>query len=192
MIELNYAHKHREDVIDSLKVRARERRVLYGLLIILLLTVVYENGGNLFSGLIAGNFETAVLGSRKKLTIKPEVMKKIARAFAPLVQQYPQYATRLKHDATLVEDSIKLASTPELADKAVDASREAVVRLFSFTSHPVITRSKQLEELEKELLLAAKLLQIRLVARNDFPGISFKKTPAMGESTGQRNLFAYN
>ncbi len=192
MIDQNYTHKHREDVIDTLKLRARERRVLYGLIIILLLTVFYENGGDLFSSLITGNFETATLGSRKKLTIKPEVMKKISRAFAPVLPQYPQYAGRLKHDAALLEDAIKLASTPELAEKAVDSSRTAVLRLFEFTSHPVIGKSKQLEALEKELVQAAKLLQIKLTARNDYPGINFKKTPSMVESTGQRNLFSCN
>ena len=191
-IKNEYSQKHREDVIDTLKLRARERRVLYGLIIILLLTVSYENGGGIFSLLVSGDYATPTLGNRRKLTIKPEIMKTLARELEPLPGIYPQYAIRLKKDAGLVADAVQMASTPELAERAVEASREAVLHLYEFTSHPVITRTKNLEALEKELFLVAKILQIKLVNKGNLPELSFKKAAPMVENTGERNLFDYN
>ncbi len=194
MIETNkdFALKHREDVIDTLKLRARERRVLYGLLVILLVTAIYENGGAIFSSLLGENCEVAALGERKSATIKPELLKRVSRALEPVITEYPQYAVRLESEYSSLLAAVKMASTPELAENTVNSSREVILSLFSFVSHPVVTRSKNIEALEKELNQAAKALQIKLLTKNEYPGFNFKKAAPVVEGDGQRNLFEFN
>lgn len=191
-IKKDFARKHREDVIDTLVLRARERRVLTGLLIILLLTLMYENGSAIFGGLLNENFAVATLGERKKITIRPDILKKIARSLDGIAGEYPQFSRRLGKDAADLNEAVQMAAVPELAEKAVDKSREVIHQINEFVSHPVIARNKKLEALEKELKQVAKLLQINLGREFEFRPVTFKKAAPAAESTGQRDLFAFN
>lgn len=188
----DFALKHREDVIDILHLRAKERRLFYGLLLILSLTLVYENGSSICAGLLTEKFATATLGERQKLTIKPEVLKKVARSLDALVEEYPQFANRLNLDVTTLQDAIKMSVIPEQSEQTIEKSRQVVRRLFEFVSHPGISRNKILEAMDKELKPIAKLLQINLVQEFEINPVSFKKTAAVVESNGQRNLFEFN
>ncbi len=188
----DFAVKHREDVIDTLRLRAREKRVLYGLLIILLLTVVYENGSSVIDSLVSESFETAQLGEVKRLSVKPESIKKLVRSLKPVIKEYPQYAGRLNQDLSTAEAAILMAARPEQSEQAVAGVRELIIRLSEFVSHPVITRNKSLDALEVELKGLAKLLQVKSGKAFVYTSLKFKKTAPAAEGQGSRNLFEFN
>lgn len=188
----DFAVKHREDVIDTLRLRAREKRVLYGLLIILLLTLIYENGGSIIDSLVNESFETAQLGEVKRLTVKPESLKKLVRSLKPVIKEYPQYAGRLNQDLSTAEAAIQMAASPEMSEQAVAKSRELVTGLFAFVSHPVISRTKPLDALEAELQGLAKLLQLKPGKSFVYTSLKFKKMTPTAEGQGSRNLFEFN
>lgn len=188
----DFAVKHREDVIDTLRLRAREKRVLYGLLIILLLTVVYENGSSVIDSLVSESFETAQLGEVKRLSVKSESIKKLVRSLKPVIKEYPQYAVRLNQDLSTAEAAIQMAARPELSEQTVASTRELISRLFEFVSHPVITRSKSLDALEVELKGLAKLLQVKPGKAFVYTSLKFKKAVPAAEGQGSRNLFEFN
>ena len=188
----DFAVKHREDVIDTLRLRAREKRVLYGLLLILLLTIVYENGGGIIESLVNESFETAQLGEVKRFNVKPESLKKLARTLKPVIKEYPQYAGRLNQDLASAEAATQMAGKPEMSDQAVASSRELVARLFEFVSHPVISRNKSLDALEAELKGLAKFLQVKPDKAFIYTSLKFKKATPAAEGQGSRNLFEFN
>ncbi len=188
----DFAVKHREDVIDTLRLRAREKRVLYGLLIILLLTLVYENGGSIIDSLVNESFETAQLGDVKRLSVKPESLKKLVRSLKPVIKEYPQYAGRLNQDLSTAEAAIQMTARPEMSEQAVASTRELIARLFEFVSHPVINRNKSLDALETELNGLAKFLQVKPGKSFIYTSLKFKKTIPAAEGQGSRNLFEFN
>ncbi|HNS10919.1 MAG TPA: hypothetical protein PKN29_14550 [Candidatus Ozemobacteraceae bacterium] len=188
----DFAVKHREDVIDTLRLRAREKRVLYGLLIILLLTLVYENGGSIIDSLVNESFETAQLGDVKRLSVKPESLKKLVRSLKPVIKEYPQYAGRLNQDLSTAEAAIQMTARPEMSEQAVASTRELIARLFEFVSHPVINRNKSLDALEAELNGLAKFLQVKTGKSFIYTSLKFKKTIPAAEGQGSRNLFEFN
>jgi len=188
----DFAVKHREDVIDTLRLRAREKRVLYGLLIILLLTLVYENGGSIIDSLVNESFETAQLGEVKRLSVKPESLKKLVRSLKPVIKEYPQYAGRLNQDLSTAEAAIQMTARPEMSEQAVASTRELIARLFEFVSHPVINRNKSLDALEAELNGLAKFLQVKTGKSFIYTSLKFKKTIPAAEGQGSRNLFEFN
>lgn len=188
----DFAVKHREDVIDTLRLRAREKRVLYGLLIILLLTLVYENGGSIIDSLVSESFETAQLGEVKRLSVKPESLKKLVRSLKPVIKEYPQYAGRLNQDLSTAEMAIQMAARPEMSEQAVASTREMIARLFEFVSHPVINRNKSLDALEAELNGLAKFLQVKPGKSFVYTSLKFKKAAPAAEGQGNRNLFEFN
>ncbi len=188
----DFAVKHREDVIDTLRLRAREKRVLYGLLIILLLTLVYENGGSIIDSLVNESFETAQLGDVKRLSVKPESLKKLVRSLKPVIKEYPQYAGRLNQDLSTAEAAIQMTARPEMSEQAVASTRELIARLFEFVSHPVINRNKSLDALETELNGLAKFLQVKPGKSFIYTSLKFKKSIPAAEGQGSRNLFEFN
>ncbi len=188
----DFAVKHREDVIDTLRLRAREKRVLYGLLMILLLTLIYENGGSIIDSLVSENFETAELGEVKRLSVKPESIKKLVRSIKPVIKEYPQYAVRLNQDLATAEAAAQMAASPEMAEQAVASTRELVLRLSEFVSHPVISHSKSLDALEAELNGLAKFLQVKPGKAFVYTSLKFKKAVPASEGQGSRNLFEFN
>ena len=188
----DFAVKHREDVIDTLRLRAREKRVLYGLLMILLLTLIYENGGSIIDSLVSENFETAELGEVKRLSVKPESIKKLVRSIKPVIKEYPQYAARLNQDLATAEAAAQMAASPEMAEQAVASTRELVLRLSEFVSHPVISHSKSLDALEAELNGLAKFLQVKPGKAFVYTSLKFKKAVPASEGQGSRNLFEFN
>ncbi len=188
----DFAVKHREDVIDTLRLRAREKRVLYGLLIILLLTLVYENGGSIIDSLVNESFETAQLGEVKRLSVKPESLKKLVRSLKPVIKEYPQYAGRLNQDLSTAEAAIQMTARPEMSEQAVASTRELIARLFEFVSHPVINRNKSLDALEAELNGLAKFLQVKTGKSFIYTSLKFKKAIPAAEGQGSRNLFEFN
>jgi len=188
----DFAVKHREDVIDTLRLRAREKRVLYGLLIILLLTLVYENGGSIIDSLVNESFETAQLGEVKRLSVKPESLKKLVRSLKPVIKEYPQYAGRLNQDLSTAEAAIQMTARPEMSEQAVASTRELIARLFEFVSHPVINRNKSLDALEAELNGLAKFLQVKPGKSFIYTSLKFKKSIPAAEGQGSRNLFEFN
>jgi hypothetical protein len=154
--------------------------------------VLYETGGSIFSSLVGGEIPVAALGERKTVSIKPEILKRVQKALAPLNQEYPQYSVRLDNEASALAVAIEAASTPETSEKAVTLARTAVNSIFDFVSHPVIMPGTNVDALSRELNQAAKLLQIKLVKKNEFPGVVFKKAAPVVEGVGQRNLFEFN
>ncbi len=191
----DFAVKHREDVIDTLRLRAREKRVLYGLLIILLLTIVYENGSSVIDSLIVEPVEIPQLRIAIRdimPKVKPESIKSLIRSLKPVVKEYPQYASRLNTDLAAAEAAVQMAENPELSTLTAAGTRELVLRLFEFVSHPVITRNKSLDALEAELKVLARLLKIKPDKAFVYTSLKFKKAAPAAEGQGSRNLFEFN
>jgi hypothetical protein len=88
---LEFAKKHREDVIDTLQLRQKERRVLYALLAVFLLTVAYENSAVIVSTLLGGSHQPPELGVRRRPQLRADMLNRLDRALAETSEDYPQY-----------------------------------------------------------------------------------------------------
>ncbi len=191
-IKTNFVIKHREDVIDTLKVRAREKRVLYILLIIFALTMAYENSAAIFAFLLNDNFEIASLGEKKAATIKPEIFRGLEKSLQPLIDEYPQYARRLQLDAATLRTLIAKPVSPDTHEASMNTCRELLARFYEFAKHPVVTKGPKLVEFEKELLAVARLLKIKPDRELSFQKLDFGKTTAEAFENKHRNLFEFN
>ena len=71
--KVDFTLKHREDIIDTLRLRVREKRVLFGLLVILLCTLIYENSTLLTRYFYNSEFTVPALSKRKPALVNSEL-----------------------------------------------------------------------------------------------------------------------
>lgn len=191
MIEIKnqFIIKHREDVIDTLQLRQKERRVLLTLIAILFLTVVYENSSWLFSGMLGDAYVAPALGQRQKKGIESSNFMRLDQALDEIIVEYPQFRTHLLRQ----QQNLRQIMAEAGSDKAFLATIvELLNNLYEFVSLPVISPGKKLEVLAKELQHLSKLLNIQLKQDFAIKPIEFKTVEPIKKTVGTRNLFEYD
>ncbi|MGM0598272.1 MAG: hypothetical protein ACQETH_00525 [Candidatus Rifleibacteriota bacterium] len=181
--------KRREDVIDTLRLRAKERTVLIGLIIILICTLVYENSTALNRYFLETDHEVPQLGERKKIVVKPAIIKELKEKINPVINDFPQFTAMFKgHKNELDRILLTLKKDEDKATKQIIAiSKE----LYRFATHPVIEQNDNLEEIEKVLNLLQRKLKVKFDKKFKIVPVTFVKGERTMPSGVKRNLFNY-
>lgn len=184
-----YLGKNREDALDLIALRAKELRILYGLLCILLFALVYEYGGTIYMGLLGESEHQAhITATTKRFRIGD--FKNLAKALEPFNAEFPQFAHRLDREKQQLEKIID--SYSNLDAKTLMAEGEASLKsLYSFVTHPAIEKFKASKGFKENLLRVAKTGGIKFSSRFEITPLVFDKKVA-DTLDGQRNIFEYD
>jgi len=187
------ARKHREDVIDTLQLRHKERRVLYTLLLILLLTLAYENSAFLYDRLIGAAHPLPELGQRKKAQLKQDMIKPLEKALVDASEDYPQYWARFSQNQKRLTDAAAMLIEDGMAEDALELVKLVVASMNEFSAHPVIKATKKLERLNTEMATIQRILKFKV----DLEGVApkplvFTRDASVADDQSRRNLFEYS
>jgi hypothetical protein len=186
------AVKHREDVIDTLVLRAKERRVLFSLLLVLLITIGYENSSYIFSGLYGENYVAPALGTRQKNGVRKDMFLHLGRMLPKVIDEFPQFCAHLERQQRELNQLLTLIDEKNVSEDSIMKQVQLVLRgLQEFNNHPAVNRSKSVEALAKELQQLARLTKISLPAELEIKPLDFSSRSNMAEVAGGRNLFEY-
>jgi hypothetical protein len=187
------AKKHREDVIDTLQLRHKERKVLYALLLILLATVAYENSTYLYDRLIGTSHPLPELGQRKKAQLRPELLKPLKEALAEAAEDFPQYWARFALNRKRLADAHSLLAEEGMSADALENVRLVLVSMTEFSAHPLIMPTKNLTRLNQELTTLQKILKLKVEAADAVPAaLVFTRETSAAVDQRPRNLFEYS
>lgn len=184
--------KHREDVIDTLQLRAKERRVLYSLIVILFLTIAYENSNWLFARFFGDNFAAPAIGQRQKMILKTDSFLRLEKALSDVVEEYPQFWSHLRRQQQDLRDCMALTAEVANNNAAMIKASAVLNSLHEFVSLPVIVRSPTLEALAKELLKLSKGMKFSLKTEFELKPVVFRLEAKPTGVVGQRNLFEFS
>jgi hypothetical protein len=187
----DFTIKHREDVIDSIHLRAKEKRVLIGLLIILICTIAYENGNSVFNYFVSEDFATPELGERKSITIKPDMIKKLVRHIDPVKSAFPQFSEFLGEKQAELVRTMTIAAVPKTREQATKDTLRISENLWKFVTHPVLTQNDELVELQKYLRLVQKKMKTEFKADFEIMPIDFERSEKRTGANIKRSLFDY-
>ncbi|HAE39887.1 MAG TPA: hypothetical protein DCG57_14855 [Candidatus Riflebacteria bacterium] len=188
-----FAKKHREDVIDTLQLRLKERRVLYALLLILCVTFAYENSNLLLSYVVGSAHPVPELGERRKPQLKADMLKRLDRALAETSEDYPQYWAVFSENQKLLGEAAGMLAEEGGADSALDRVARVVVSMKEFAAHPIIKPAKNLEKLNAEMASLQRVLKLNAdVAESELKPLLFVRESAVGGAQSKRNLFEYS
>jgi hypothetical protein len=189
--KIDFTIKHREDVIDTLRLRSKEKKVLLGLIVILLLTIAYENGGQVVSYFLSQNQAVPELGRSRKVVIKPDLIKDLIDKLKAVEPSFPQYRQTTGELKMRLNNALTLARTPDKKDEATNAAGEIAKKLWKFATNPMMPENKELEELEKSLALLQR--RFKIVFSDEFAIVPFSLLKAESSQTTRikRSLFVY-
>lgn len=190
---IEFAKKHREDVIDTLQLRLKERRVLYTLLLILCVTITYENSSVILSYLVGSSHQVPELGERKTPQLKPDMLKRLDRALAETSEDFPQYWARFAGNQKRLGEAAGLLAEEGGAGLALEKVNQVVVSMKEFAAHPIIKSTKSLEKLNAEMVSVQRILKLKAdTAEAELKPLVFVRESAAGGSQSNRNLFEYS
>lgn len=181
--------KRREDVIDTLQLRAKEKNVLIGLIIIFLCTLVYENSAALNKYFLESDHKVPQLGARKKIVVKPAMIKDLKEYIDPLIEDFPQFITMFEQQKNELDKVLQLLKKNE--DKATAKVVTLSKELYRFVNHPVIEKNENLEAIEKYLNLMQRRLKVKFESQFEIVPVSFVKGERKMPTGVKRNLFNY-
>lgn len=190
--KIDFTVKHREDIIDTLHLRAREKKVLAALLLVFFITVAYENYDVISRYFFSEDFITPALGKRQTLLVKPDQIAQIGRSLAAVEGQFPQFAELFVKFHRELETAARLAAAEETRQQATYNIFILARELYKFSANPVLTRSKELEALNSQLLLLQKRMRFDLQTEDQVKSVSFVRSESeSNEANIHRNLFDY-
>ena len=189
--KVGFTLKHREDIIDTLHLRVREKRVLFGLLVILLCTLVYENSALLTQYFYNSDFSVPALGKRKPAMVKPEMLKELSLKLAPVEKQFPQFVKLFARFNQELETAAELAKKEESRQQATYNCFMIARELYRFANNPVLTSSKELQELQKALQLLQKKMKFELDSELEIKPVFFMRGEEEKQANIHRSLFDY-
>lgn len=184
--------KHREDVIDILQVRAKEKKVLIGLIIILLCTLGYENSQALDKFFFSQDFSVPELGKRKAPLVKPDLLKNLGKSLKAVEQQFPQFVeifSRFHHE---LNQAALLAEAEASRQQATYNTFMICREIYKFAFNPVLPESKELKELQKQLTQMQKKFKFDLKTDEAIRAVAFGDSENAGQRANiYRSLFDY-
>ncbi|MBU1105631.1 MAG: hypothetical protein KKB51_03100 [Candidatus Riflebacteria bacterium] len=186
------AQKHREDVIDTLQLRSKERRVLYALLIFFICTVAYENSALIMSRLVGDSHPLPELGERRHQQLTPDQLKRLDRALAEASEGFPQYWARFADNQNRLAEAMTLLAEEGKADAAQEKLSLVVASMFEFATHPIIKSTKDLEKVVTELKSLRRTLKLKTdIPELEIKPLSFVRETEAESSQPRRDLFEY-
>ncbi len=190
--KIDFTVKHREDVIDILQVRVKEKKVLLGLIIILVCTLGYENYDYLSKLLFNYEFSVPELGERKPPTIKPDMIKALSRKLVPVEELFPQFVLLFSRFHDELDQAAALAEKEENRAQATYNTYMIAREMYRFANNPVLPESKELKELRNALEQLQKKFKFDIRSENEIKIISFVGGERQeAQANIHRSLFDY-
>jgi hypothetical protein len=181
--------KNREDAFDALHLRAREKKVFYGLLFVLLITLLYEFREPIYNGIIGLSAENESLVTRAKSKFRIADLKALHKSLEKIAQDFPQFSVRIGRELENLNEIIKI--TEDKKENAnIEKFKYALNSLYRFAKHPVTVKNTKVEDLEKEVSRIASKAGIDLRIDDEILPLVFDKNFEAG-SANKRNLFEY-
>ncbi len=189
--KIDFTIKHREDVIDTLRLKKKKKKVLLGLIVILLITIAYENSGQVVGYFLSQEHEVPQLGKSRKVVIKPDIIKDLIDKLRAVEPSFPQYRQTIGELKMRLNNALTLAKIPEKKAEGTKAAKEIAKELWKFAINPMMTENKELKELEKSLSLLQR--RYKIVFSDDFEIVPFSLLKAESSHTTRikRSLFVY-
>ncbi len=190
--KIDFTVKHREDVIDILHARAKEKKVLLGLIIILVCTLGYENYDYISKLLFNYEFSVPELGERKPPTIKPDMIKSLGRKLAPVEEAFPQFVQLFARFHEELDKAAALAEQEENRAQATYNTYMIAREMYRFASNPVLPDSKELKDLRNALEKLQKKFKFDISSEDEIKAISFVGGERQAAQANiHRSLFDY-
>lgn len=190
--KIDFTVKHREDVIDILHARAKEKKVLLGLIIILVCTLGYENYDHISKLLFNYEFSVPELGDRKPPTIKPDMIKSLGRKLAPVEEAFPQFVQLFARFHGELDKAAALAEKEENRAQATYNTYMIAREMYRFANNPVLPDSKELKELRSALEKLQKKFKFDISSEDEIKTISFVGGERQSAQANiHRSLFDY-
>ena len=190
---VDIAKKHREDVIDTLQLRYKERRVLYGLLLILLVTVAYENSAFLYERLLGGSHPLPQLGERRPPQLRHDMLKQLDRALAEASEDFPQYWARFSMNQKRLANAAAMLAEEGMTDAALEQVVLVAASMNEFAAHPLIKPTKNLERLNSEIASIQRILKLKVDnSEAELKPLGFAKDSGAAGDRPVRDLFEYS
>lgn len=185
----DFYHKHREDIIETIQLRAKEKRVLLSLVLVFFVTLAYENSAGLTSWFWSDGFSAPELGSRPAITFKTDMIERFERPVALAQQEFPQYWAHfaaINRQIALLKSSAK--DNPQLGTELA-----TFVKLVKeFLQHSSVAGNKKFAVLEREVTQLMRVLKIKIPEGGPLKEISFSRPASEKNSNNARNLFAFS
>lgn len=190
---IEFAKKHREDVIDTLQLRLKERRVLYALLLIFLCTVAYENSNMIMAGLVGGSHPLPELGERKRPQLRADMLKRLDRALAEASEGFPQYWARFADNQKRLVEATMLLAEEGGTDAALEKLTLVTASMREFAAHPIIKTTVNLEKVMTELNSLQRMLKLKTAAPElAIKPLAFDRETVPESFDRRRDLFEYS
>lgn len=185
----DFYHKHREDIIETIQLRAKEKRVLLSLILVFFVTLAYENSAGLTSWLWSDGFSAPELGSRPAITFKAEMLERFERPLALALQEFPQYWAHF----AAINKKIALLKSSAKDDPQLGTELTTFTQLVKeFLQHSSVAGNKKFAVLEREITQLMRVLKITVPAGGPLKEISFNRPVSEKNSSNARNLFAFS
>ncbi|MEW6713182.1 MAG: hypothetical protein AB1403_25400 [Candidatus Riflebacteria bacterium] len=189
--KIDFRIKHREDIIDTLLLRAREKKVLLGLLIMLICTIVYENSEALSRFIWADNFKVPALGAPRPALVRPEMIKQLNRSLQKVEGQFPQFVGIFARFHETLNKAEADAATEQNRQKATYAFFMVSREIYRFAFNPVLPVSKEMTELQTALQQLQKKMKFDLKSPDELTPVSFVRAEEEQQVEIHRSLFEY-
>jgi len=187
-----FAAKHREDVIDTLQLRLKERRVLYVLMIVLLTTFAYENSSSLYSIIAGDSHQLPELGARSKPKLSSKEVLRLDTALAKAADDFPQYWARFSKNRENLSVAISSLAEEGGMETAMAKVAATAASLQEFIAHPLIKPTKNLEKLQAEIESVQRLFKFNgCSTKRTLKPLDFTREARKGSRQIKRNLFEY-
>jgi hypothetical protein len=187
---VKYLGKNREDAFDIIALRAKELKILYGLLCVLLFTLAYEYGGVMLKEVMSETAEEAVVTGVSAKRYRLGDFRNLAKGLEGFQGEFPQFATRLNREKAQLDKII--ANYSKTDGKTLMQEGEIALRgLYSFVTHPAIEKNKLSKTFKTSVVRVAKTGGITFSTKLEITPLLFDKKVA-NSTDGQRNIFEYD
>ncbi|NCB46898.1 hypothetical protein EOM81_07765 [bacterium] len=181
--------KNREDAFDALHLRAREKKVLFGLIFVLLITLVYEFREPIYNEIVGVYAEEELLQLQTKTKFRPADLKGLRKLTEKISEEFPQFSVRIQRELDNLNEIIKFAEDKKEKEN-FEKFAYVLNSLYRFAKHPATVKNKRAEDLEKEVGRVASKANVELSLDDEILPLVFDKKIEPG-NINKRNLFEY-
>lgn len=184
--------KNRHDTIDNLKLRMREKRVLYLLLVVLAFTVSY---GFRESFIQSFAYQTPEVRKQRPVRRTSQLTKEDFLAVEHLIEQiaydYPNYAIALDELKLKTQHAHKLFHNEEKINDSQSKLADILQAILYFANHPQTVPGKTLDDAVGQVDYLMKLTGVAPVYDYRIQKIIFDTNRSTMSSQAARNPFRF-
>jgi hypothetical protein len=185
--------KKRDDIIDTLQLRQKEKRVFYYLLVLLAIAVSYEFGAELTSSLFYEEQVQPQLGVRKYRTINKQPLLKLIKTVKATAEDVPQFSPFFSKKVKEIEEIVLfIAEKPDDKTSLEKKEKALLIGLLKFLKHPIAAEKKELTKLKTAVQRLLRVLKVNPSIDFEIAELKFQKDFIVAkEAIATRNIFEF-